>query len=157
MPHGHQRTSRCREKTGIGPARVDGKLKKCTLFVVHQSLTVQYVRFTGSQKGYEAKNKKGDRGERLLRLILTGPGELGCRLYGAGFVGVGTQLLFVRAGVGRMFFWQGWFFDRLMGRVGQRVVERMMAGILKMTVPVHAGPFCRGRIIHRTFREWLSR
>jgi len=56
-----------------------------------------------------------------------------------------------------MFFWQGRFFDRLMGRVRQRVVQRVMAGIFKMAVSVHAGPLGQVRFIHRTFLDWLSR
>lgn len=90
--------------------------------------------------------------------FLSGPGELGCRPDGAGFVGVGAQILFMRVGVSCMFFGQDRFLDRLVGRVRQRVVERMMAGILEVAFPVHAGPLLGSRsVLHRTFGEWLSR
>ncbi len=43
-----------------------------------------------------------------------------------------------------MVFGQDRLSERLMGRMRKRVIERMVPGILKMTVPVHAGPFFRG-------------
>ena len=157
MPGNQCSTTRCREN----PACMRNGLRKTlrrTRFVVRRTRAVQSRVIRGKPGGAGSEEqKKGDTSERSLRLILTGTGEFWCRFYGAGFVGVGTQLLFMRAGVGRMFFFQRGFFLRLVRRVRQRVIERMMAGILKMTVPVHAGPFCRGRFIHRTFREWLSR
>jgi len=42
--------------------------------------------------------------------------------------------------------------------VRQRVVDRVMAGVLKVAFPVHAGPFPGNcRFFHRTFGDWLSR
>ena len=131
---------------------------KRTGFLVRRILPLQFRLVLGSLvRNRQESTKRGDAGICWLRLFPAGPGELWCRLYGAGFVGVGTQLLFMRACVGCMLFWKYWLFYGLVGRVRQRVIERVMAGILKMAVPVHAGPLGRGRFFHRTFLEWLSR
>jgi len=46
-----------------------------------------------------------------------------------------------------MIFGRDRLSERLMGRMRKRMIERMVPGILKMTVPVHAGPFFQGNFL----------
>ena len=90
-------------------------------------------------------------------LLSAGPGEFGCRSDGAGFVGMGAQFFLRRVGVRGMFLGHDRFLDGLVGRVWKRVVDGVMAGVLEMAVPVHAGSFYGGLFFHRTFGKCLSR
>lgn len=68
---------------------------------------------------------------------------------------MGGQLVAMGMGMGRMFFGQDRFFDRLVLRVGLRAGNRMVPGIFQLAIPVLAGSgldrgfqgglvFCRG-------------
>ncbi len=59
--------------------------------------------------------------------------------------------------MGCMVFGEDRFFNSLMGRMGQRVVEGMVLCILQMTIPIHAGPlFGRDRFSCLLFRGRVS-
>ncbi len=70
---------------------------------------------------------------------------------------MGAQFFLMRVGVRGMFLGHDRFLDGLVGRVWKRVVDGVMAGVLEMAVPVHAGSFYGGLFFHRTFGKCLSR
>jgi len=84
----------------------------------------------------------------LRRLIfLPGPADLPGRSDRTRFIRVGTQCFLMRTGVSNMIFWQSRLPERFMRGMRKRVVERMVPGILKMTVPVHTRPFSFGSLL----------
>jgi hypothetical protein len=83
----------------------------------------------------------------VLRWLLPAPPR--SRPYRAWPVGMGTQFLLMRVAVGGMAFWQSRFFYRLVRRVRQGVVKRVVAGVLQVAVTVHTGSFFRTRCFLR--------
>ena len=76
-----------------------------------------------------------------------GPGDPFCRFDRARLIRVRAKVIFMRVGVSRMIPGQDWFLDRLVWRMGKRVLQGMVAGVLKVPVPVHARPFCIGDLL----------
>jgi hypothetical protein len=52
---------------------------------------------------------------------------------------MGAQIFLVCVGVRGMFLWQGRFFKSFMRWVWERMIQRVVFGIFKMTIPVHTG------------------